>query len=276
MAMPPQWPRGAEGSAAGRIASRCPRASTAASTAGSKRSSTNWGMSASATAQMSRAGVPPRGRGGRHSSGPRRGRSAVARPAGLAGPGSRPGYRPGRRPRGGRLVRRARRLPESLEPGDVAVFLADLRTFRDGAITLAMLLGGLRAAEVRSLRLAAVDMGLRRVRVTGEGGKERVVPVDGAFFTELAACLREERPPGCRAPECFVVLRGPTAGSLLGQQRTDHRLSRSGRTSLVSRVAVYRPPGPATGPSRLPRTPRLLPARPHVPGGLVHFPRPDR
>jgi site-specific recombinase XerC len=33
-----------------------------------------------------------------------------------------------------------------------------------------MLLGGLRAAEVRSLRLADVDMGLRRVRVTGKGG----------------------------------------------------------------------------------------------------------
>jgi integrase/recombinase XerC len=74
---------------------------------------------------------------------------------------------------GGRLVRQPRRLPESLEPGDVAVFLADLRTFQDRAIMLAMLLGGLRAAEVRSLRLAAVDMGLRRVRVTGKGGRER-------------------------------------------------------------------------------------------------------
>ena len=77
----------------------------------------------------------------------------------------------------------------------MAVFLADLRTFRDRAIMLAMLLGGLRAAEVRSLRLAAVDMGLRRVRVTGKGGRERVVPVDSAFFAELAAYLREERPP---------------------------------------------------------------------------------
>ena len=77
------------------------------------------------------------------------------------------------------------------------------------AITLLMLLGGLRAAEVRSLRLANVDMGLRRVRVTGKGGKERIVPVDGVFFTELAAYLREERPPRCAGAECFVVLRGP-------------------------------------------------------------------
>jgi site-specific recombinase XerD len=113
---------------------------------------------------------------------------------------------------GGRLVRQSRRLPEALDPADVAAFIADLRTFRDRAITLVMLLGGLRAAEVRSLRLADVDMGLRRVRVSGKGGKERVVPVDPVFFAELAAYLREERPARCATPECFVVLRGPTAG----------------------------------------------------------------
>src|SRR5262252_6014578 len=76
---------------------------------------------------------------------------------------------PGRPRSGGRLVRQPRRLPEALEPEDVAAFLADLRSFRDRAITLLMLLGGLRAAEARSLRLADVDMGLRRVRVTGKG-----------------------------------------------------------------------------------------------------------
>ena len=122
-------------------------------------------------------------------------------PAARRSTGLRPGRRgllghigPGRPRSGGRLVRQPRQLPEALEPEDVAAFVADLRTSRDRAITLAMLLGGLRAAEVRSLRLADVDMGLRRVRVTGKGGKERVVPVDGVFFAELAAYLREERP----------------------------------------------------------------------------------
>jgi site-specific recombinase XerD len=94
----------------------------------------------------------------------------------------------------------------------VAAFLADLETHRDRAVVLSMLLGGLRAAEVRMLRLADVDMGLRQVRVLGKGGRERIVPVDGSFFSELAAYLRAERPKGCRTPECFVVLRGPTAG----------------------------------------------------------------
>lgn len=116
---------------------------------------------------------------------------------------------------GGRLVRQHRRLPESLEAAEVAEFVADLGTHRDRAIVLAMLLGGLRAAEVRGLRLANIDMGLRQVRVVGKGGRERTVPVDPVFFTELAAYLRSERPPGCATPECFVVLRGPTAGQAM-------------------------------------------------------------
>ncbi len=126
------------------------------------------------------------------------------------------GHLGSRRPRSnGRLVRQDRRLPESLEPEDVAVFLADLETHRDRAVVLAMVLGGLRAAEVRGLRLDAVDMGLRQLRVVGKGGRERVVPVDRAFFSEVAAYLRSERPPRCATPECFVVLRGPTAGAAM-------------------------------------------------------------
>lgn len=65
------------------------------------------------------------------------------------------------------------------------------------------------------MRLADVDMGLGRVRVLGKGGRERVVPVDRAFFIEVAAYLGEERPAGCTTPECFVVLRGPTRGQAM-------------------------------------------------------------
>ncbi len=137
---------------------------------------------------------------------------------------------------GGRLVREQRRLPESLVAEDVAAFLADLNTRRDRAVVLAMVLGGLRAAEVRSLRLADVDMGLRRVRVVGKSGKERVVPVDDVFFSECAAYLRSERPDGCRTAECFVVLRGPTRGQAMteaGMRKVfrTHR-ARSGATRV--------------------------------------------
>jgi integrase/recombinase XerC len=65
-----------------------------------------------------------------------------------------------------RLVRRVRRLPESLSSDEVAMFLADLETHRDRAIVLLMLLGGLRASEVRSLRLADVP----RTRPADVGG----------------------------------------------------------------------------------------------------------
>ena len=138
---------------------------------------------------------------------PRRGQGLRAKSRGVLGH-----LGPGRRRGGGRLVRASQRLPEALEPGEVAAFLADLSSHRDRAITLAMLLGGLRAGEVRSLRLADIDQGLRRLRVCGKGGRERVVPVDRAFFAELAAYLRVERPPGLVTPECFVILAGATAG----------------------------------------------------------------
>ena len=120
------------------------------------------------------------------------------------------------RPRtGGRLVREPNRLPEALEPDEVSAFVEDLNTHRDRAMAFAMLLGGLRSAEVRSLKLADVDQGLRRLWVVGKGDKERIVPVDRAFFSELASYLRDERPAGCATPECFVVLRGPTRGARL-------------------------------------------------------------
>jgi site-specific recombinase XerD len=147
---------------------------------------------------------------------------------------------PRRAPTGGRLVRQPRRLPESLEPCEVAAFIADLDTHRDRAIALVMVLGGLRAAEARGLRLADIDMGLRRVRVMGKGGRERTVPVERAFFTELAAYLRAERPQGCATPECFVVLRGPT----FGQAMTEAGMRRIFRThrgrSGATRVRPHR------------------------------------
>jgi site-specific recombinase XerD len=133
------------------------------------------------------------------------------------------------RPRsGGRLVREPQRLPESLPVEDVTAFFADLDTRRDKAVMLAMVMGGLRAAEVRSLRLADVDMGLRRVRVTGKGGKQRVVPIDDMFFTECAAYLRSERPAGCRTAECFVVLRGPTRGQAMTEAGLRKSSARTG------------------------------------------------
>lgn len=168
-------------------------------------------------------------------------------PAGRRATGLRPKARgmlghigPRKASTGGRLVRQPRRLPESVEPAEVSAFISDLGSHRDRAMALAMVLGGLRAAEVRGLRLADVDMGLRRVRVIGKGNRERTVPVDGAFFVEVAAYLHAERPKGCRTPECFVVLRGPTTGAAMTEAGM-RRIFRTHRASSgATRVRPHR------------------------------------
>ena len=147
---------------------------------------------------------------------------------------------PGRARGGGRLVREPRRLPESLEVADVQAFLTGLGTHRDRAMVLAMLLGGLRSGEVRSLLLRDVDQGRRRVRVVGKGGRERVVPIDRAFFAELGAYLRLERPPGLTTPECFVVLRGPSAGSPVTEAGLRSLFRRQRQASGALRVRPHR------------------------------------
>ncbi len=168
-------------------------------------------------------------------------------PAPRRGQGLRPKARgmlghlaPGRPRGGGRLVRQPKRLPESLAAEEVAAFLADLRTHRDRAIVLAMVLGGLRAGEVRRLRLGHIDQGLRRLRVVGKGGRERIIPVDRAFFAELAAYLRLERPPGLATPECFVVLCGPTAGAALTEAGLRSVFRHHRTTSGAIRVRPHR------------------------------------
>lgn len=168
-------------------------------------------------------------------------------PAARRGQGLRPKARgmlghlgPGRRRHGGKLVREPRRLPEALEPTDVATFLADLLTHRDRAIVLAMLLGGLRAGEARRLRLADVDFGRRLLTVVGKGDRQRVVPVDAGFFAELAAYLRDERPAGIRTPECFVVLRGPTTGQPLTESGLRSIFRHHRQTSGAVRVRPHR------------------------------------
>ena len=130
-------------------------------------------------------------------------------PRGLAG------RRAGQRGRGGvRLVRRPRTLPRVLSPVEVDALLGALRTQRDRAIVLAMLLGGLRRCEVLGLRLRDVNPGERRLFVaSGKGGRERIVPVSGRFFEALGAYLRVRASAGGgRRDACFVVLKGPRRG----------------------------------------------------------------
>jgi integrase/recombinase XerD len=124
------------------------------------------------------------------------------------------GRRAGQRGRGGvRMVRRPRTLPRVLSPVGVDALLGALRTQRDWAIVLAMLLAGLRRCEVLGLRLRDVNPVEQRLFVAnGKGGRERIVSVSGRFFEALGEYLGLERPPEVLTDACFVVLKGPRRG----------------------------------------------------------------
>jgi integrase/recombinase XerD len=151
-------------------------------------------------------------------------------PRGLAG--RRAGQR-GRR--GVRLVRRPRTLPRVLSPVEVNRLLGALRTDRDRAIVLAMLLGGLRRCEVLGLRLRDVNPGEQRLFVaSGKGGRERVVSVSGRFFEALGEYLQLERPPDAVTDACFVVLKGPRRGLPLSAAGLDEVIDGArGRAGLA-------------------------------------------
>ncbi|MQB02447.1 MAG: tyrosine-type recombinase/integrase, partial [Actinobacteria bacterium] len=85
--------------------------------------------------------------------------------------------------RGVPLLRTPRTLPRVLAPAEVDGLLAVLRTHRDRAMVLAMLLGGLRRCEVLGLRLGDLSPGERRIFISeGKGGHQRLIPVSAQFF----------------------------------------------------------------------------------------------
>ena len=111
------------------------------------------------------------------------------------------------------LVRVPRTLPRVLSPGEVDALLGALRTARDRAMVLAMLLGGLRRCEVLGLRLGDIRVADRAVFVVdGKGGHQRLVPIANAFFTAVGDYLRDERPPDVDTDRVFVVLKRPRRG----------------------------------------------------------------
>ncbi len=128
--------------------------------------------------------------------------------------------------RGQPLVRGVRRLPRILEPEELAALMAALRTQRDRAMVQAMVLGGLRRAEVLGLRLEDLRLGEWRVFVNeGKGGHQRLVPVSPSFFATVASYMDSERPPGVTTDRVFVVLKGPGRGEPLSAEGLDEIIS---------------------------------------------------
>ncbi len=110
------------------------------------------------------------------------------------------------------LVRVPRTLPKILDPAEVQRLLGSLRSERDRAMVLAMVLGGLRRCEVLGLRLADVRVAERRLFIVdGKGGHQRLVPITNSFFTSVGDYIRSERPK-TSTDRVFVAFKGPPPG----------------------------------------------------------------
>ena len=95
--------------------------------------------------------------------------------------------------------KRPQRLPRVLKADEVAALLdrigaASPLELRDRAMFELAYACGLRAEEIVSLELAAVDFDAELVRVEGKGGRTRVVPAGEHALVALDGYLRRARP----------------------------------------------------------------------------------
>jgi integrase/recombinase XerD len=137
------------------------------------------------------------------------------------------------------LVRVPRTLPKILSPAEVDRLLSALRTHRDRALILAMVLGGLRRCEVLGLRLEDLWVGERRVFVAeGKGGHQRVVPMADRFFAAAGDYLHDER-PDASTDRLFVVLKGPRRSQPLSAEGVDEILAGARRRAHLERGTCH-------------------------------------
>ncbi|MDD4986223.1 MAG: tyrosine-type recombinase/integrase [Dehalococcoidales bacterium] len=138
------------------------------------------------------------------------------------------------------LVRVPQTLPQILEAETVRRFLNSLRTHRDEAMVLLMLLGGLRKSEVLGLSLEDLNFGQRTVLVKeGKGGHQRVVPVAPSALETILRYLNEERPAGS-STRVFLALKGPRRGQPLSVAALDTIIDYHRRQAGTPEVRCHR------------------------------------
>ena len=112
--------------------------------------------------------------------------------------------------------KRPQRLPRALREDEVAALLHRIPATtpleqRDRALFELAYAAGLRAEELVTLDLGAVDFDAEQVRVEGKGGKTRVVPVGEHALRALARYLERGRPAiadGDGVPALFLSKSG--------------------------------------------------------------------
>ena len=130
-------------------------------------------------------------------------------------------------------VKTPRRVVEPLTVEQVRRLLGSFKRYRDLCIVYMMLLTGLRSREVLALEVGDVDYSENRLRVSGKGEKQRVLPLPSILLNYIRDYLRLERPSICLTGALFVVLQGKRRGfamtpdgirSLFRHRRRDKKL----------------------------------------------------
>lgn len=130
-------------------------------------------------------------------------------------------------------VKTPRKVVEPLTAEQVRHLLGSFKRYRDLCIAYMMLLCGLRSREVLALEVGDVDYSENRLRVSGKGGKQRILPLPSLLLNYIRDYLRLERPSVCLTRALFVVLQGKRRGfamtpdgirSLFRHRRRDQKL----------------------------------------------------
>ena len=118
-------------------------------------------------------------------------------------------------------------IPKTLSEQDVEQLLEvqnldDAIEFRDRAMLELLYAAGLRVTELVSLSLSDVSLNQNIVRVTGKGGKERLVPMGEIASDWIAQYLKGHRPALLKQPN--DVLFPSSRGTQMTRQTFWHRI----------------------------------------------------
>jgi site-specific recombinase XerD len=114
-------------------------------------------------------------------------------------------------------VKVPKQVVDPLTPKEIDQFLGGIRRYRDLAITLVMLLCGLRTQEVIFLRKEDVNFHQSSLRVRGKGKRERLVPMPFHLMQVLEKYLEMERPSDA-GENFFVNLQGARKGQMMKRE----------------------------------------------------------
>ncbi len=147
--------------------------------------------------------------------------------------------------------RTPKRLPNPLPVDDCITLIeskrlpadeTDEKWLRDRALVELLYGAGLRVGELTGLDVRDVDLHRGDVRVSGKGGKERVVPLPASAREALDRYLEQRRAPGLLAQPLFTALRRRRDGPWRLGVRDVRRIlrARARKAGITDRVHPHR------------------------------------